>query len=1076
MDINDQTGELRVGLENGLQPSIPSHSSLNELFLRFKTALYEVLKQTKPENGPFNKESFSKYCQEAIITLGKIETIRKDEMAISLSHSGKDLVWKASNLLCQYYQNPNRDTRSQLDEGVRICAKNLVQDMHRFDLCLQKEIANTLTFTVRYGPFVLPYEVIPILSPLFSIVRPPRGARPKLFELKEDTEQKIQSLESTIKIQENKIVDFEIKLSQEKDHRLVAEARCNLLEMQKERLTGDINKVKQMLEEKDEKIVQYMKLNEQLTLAQRSFTETTMKNLDERSSLVNQSYTQLESSERRRKEVEKEVESLKNQLLLAHENYSSISQSYRKSIEEITILHNQRTEVMKKMEELEEKLEKAEERTKRAESSLSTEQSLRLIAELGRVKAEEKIKNLSNQDLSPSSLSSPMLRRNIEESSDSETLSENDNSHMHSAGNESDSLGNERQMMMYDHSPNILSLADQSSRQETMQVEGTQTTLAQSEADEVNKLLPLLQSDDDTLRIKTTENLLKIAEKKPNMVPQMIKMLGVSSSSSSGSNNDTSNTTSNNNSNNTNNGVNDNLSKYASSAINRYARRSLCQALVLYHVKSVKISEDLVNTTEKLSSIVLLWKLAMDNLSPEDILLTDSDQLSCFLPLFVRFIKTLQTKTSSVPETSQLLIFNSIIHRLHLSPYHAQLFYWIGTNDKIFSDAVFEDTTSLCVWFLSPPLGNSRNFFMSLKKNFKDLTVGYTNNTRLDIVDPFQPEVRLRINKVEVVKVLESKSRPLLIEFTMSNNSKSKVILKLGDDLRKDMFIQTMFEVFNSLWSKSNLVDKPFLFTYKCLPLTEDYGFIQFVENAKSVNTFDWSKLKSMSNQDKLKFICSAAGSFIGSWVLGIRDRHQDNMLIKDDNVFFHIDFGHLFNNKPLVDAPRISIPEHMQQNLTDAEWQLFTDICGNGFEVLYQNGSMIRQLCLLLFEKVDNPLLIEDFLGGEKSLMLSKPLKQARMRFLKQIASGASKWNIKRNLKYSAHNAGRSNEVPPRKEQPLTPRNKLSSSGSSPQIPPAHSGSNENDQITIEELILETTHKDISTTRLAPKSKSRFS
>lgn len=64
------------------------------------------------------------------------------------------------------------------------------------------------------------------------------------------------------------------------------------------------------------------------------------------------------------------------------------------------------------------------------------------------------------------------------------------------------------------------------------------------------------------------------------------------------------------------------------------------------------------------------------------------------------------------------------------------------------------------------------------------------------------------------------------------------------------------------------------------------------------------------------------AGSYVACWILGIRDRHQDNMMIKDDDTFFHIDFGFIFNDAPGFDAPIFSIPRGVKQNLT-AKYEL---------------------------------------------------------------------------------------------------------------------------------------------------------
>jgi len=127
---------------------------------------------------------------------------------------------------------------------------------------------------------------------------------------------------------------------------------------------------------------------------------------------------------------------------------------------------------------------------------------------------------------------------------------------------------------------------------------------------------------------------------------------------------------------------------------------------------------------------------------------------------------------------------------------------------------------------------------------------------------------------------------------------------------------------------------------------------------------------------------------------------------------FFHIDFGHLFNNKPLVDAPRMSIPEGIQKNLTEREWDDFRDLCSNGFEVLYRNGSLVRNLCRMLFESKYKSDWLEEFIGSHKSLMLSQSCLAATARIQKHIATGSSKWNMKKQIKYSTHNVKYSTNV----------------------------------------------------------------
>jgi len=57
------------------------------------------------------------------------------------------------------------------------------------------------------------------------------------------------------------------------------------------------------------------------------------------------------------------------------------------------------------------------------------------------------------------------------------------------------------------------------------------------------------------------------------------------------------------------------------------------------------------------------------------------------------------------------------------------------------------------------------------------------------------------------------------------------------------------------------------------------------VPNSTSTEKFEWKSLLKIDEKTRCELHRSAAGGYIASWVLGIRDRHCDNMMMKDARV-----------------------------------------------------------------------------------------------------------------------------------------------------------------------------------------------
>jgi hypothetical protein len=136
---------------------------------------------------------------------------------------------------------------------------------------------------------------------------------------------------------------------------------------------------------------------------------------------------------------------------------------------------------------------------------------------------------------------------------------------------------------------------------------------------------------------------------------------------------------------------------------------------------------------------------------------------------------------------------------------------------------------------------------------------------------------------------------------------------------------------------------------------------------------------------------------------MGVRDRHQDNMMVQHNNLFFHIDLGHIFNEKPTIDAPRFSIPTDLKEAMTPQEWERFKDLCANGFRILHRHaGLLINLICLMFKGVVDDMAKTRLFLSSPQALMVALDEKEATDKIRNLIDSGVT--SVKKKGKYLIH------------------------------------------------------------------------
>eukprot|EP00595_Chromulina_sp_UTEXLB2642_P003643 CAMPEP_0196768488 /NCGR_PEP_ID=MMETSP1095-20130614/42835_1 /TAXON_ID=96789 ORGANISM="Chromulina nebulosa, Strain UTEXLB2642" /NCGR_SAMPLE_ID=MMETSP1095 /ASSEMBLY_ACC=CAM_ASM_000446 /LENGTH=370 /DNA_ID=CAMNT_0042138189 /DNA_START=992 /DNA_END=2104 /DNA_ORIENTATION=- len=269
---------------------------------------------------------------------------------------------------------------------------------------------------------------------------------------------------------------------------------------------------------------------------------------------------------------------------------------------------------------------------------------------------------------------------------------------------------------------------------------------------------------------------------------------------------------------------------------------------------------------------------------------------------------------------------------------------------------------------------------------------------------PLNPHIKVSGINVKSCRVMESKKKPLWLTFINADpeagpdDKEIVLMLKVGDDLRQDALVMQLLRIMYELWRKEGLDMQMML--YDCISTGYERGLLQVVKNAttlggilmqaadkdakakngslarkftsayKAMSDFNviknwiWQQVVDSVEGDELKqqqemdkrvqtFMISTAAYCVASYVLGLGDRHNDNLMITKSANFFHIDFGHIlgnFKSKYGVKrerAPFVFTPA-MRAVMNASQYETFSDLCCDIYNVLRENANLLVSLCSL--------------------------------------------------------------------------------------------------------------------------------
>ncbi|KAF2498095.1 phosphatidylinositol 3-kinase [Lophium mytilinum] len=232
---------------------------------------------------------------------------------------------------------------------------------------------------------------------------------------------------------------------------------------------------------------------------------------------------------------------------------------------------------------------------------------------------------------------------------------------------------------------------------------------------------------------------------------------------------------------------------------------------------------------------------------------------------------------------------------------------------------------------------------------------------------PLDPSILITGIDPNDCNVLKSSLFPLQLNFRTTTNTKYPIIFKTGDDLRQDQLVVQIITLMDRLLRKENLDLK--LSPYRILATSTSAGAVQFVPSlslaaaiAKHRGILPYLRANNPDDTAPLgvrkeamdTYIKSCAGYCVITYLLGVGDRHLDNLLLSPSGHFFHVDFGYILGRDPKPFAPLMKLSHEMIDGMggtSHPHYAQFKSYCFTAYSTLRKQANLILNLFALMRE-----------------------------------------------------------------------------------------------------------------------------
>lgn len=210
------------------------------------------------------------------------------------------------------------------------------------------------------------------------------------------------------------------------------------------------------------------------------------------------------------------------------------------------------------------------------------------------------------------------------------------------------------------------------------------------------------------------------------------------------------------------------------------------------------------------------------------------------------------------------------------------------------------------------------------------------------------------------IQYIKSATKPYIVNFIFEKSTK-RFMIKYRYML-KDYIITELIKLLTYLLKKDNIIDTE-LINYSIYLVNNNYSIVEIVEkcdtlyNIKSITKYiiDNNPTKSI-NELKNIYCNSLAFYIVITYILGIGDRHMNNILLHSSGNIFHIDYDYIFNSDPKLNSSTVRITHNMIDFLMDnmGGINILKEKCIIIFNYIKKYFNIIYIMLYTIFDKYD--------------------------------------------------------------------------------------------------------------------------